>query len=98
MVCDDAKLPAHPCCCRLHKEDFHKSGKTPRMYVGEPFHLDGCIDLDVSFNERAMKTVVYVKMDAQDQLSLSEATQTNSSPPIIVVSAVVSITPFTGTP
>ena len=57
---------------RLRKKDFCKSDKTPRTYVREPFHLDGCIDLDVSFNERTMKTTVYLKMDAQDQLLLSE--------------------------
>ena len=34
--------------------------------------LDSCIDLDISFNEKTMNTTVYVKMDAQDQLLLSE--------------------------
>lgn len=42
------------------------------MYVREPFRLDGCIDLDISFSEKTMKTTVYVKMDAQEQLLLSE--------------------------
>ena len=57
---------------RLRKKDFRKPDKTPRTYVREPFHLDGCIDLDISFDERTMKTAVYVKMYAQDQLLLSE--------------------------
>ena len=56
----------------LRRKDFRKPDKTPPMYVREPFHLDGCIDLDISFDERTMKTAVYVKMDAQDQLLLSE--------------------------
>ena len=50
----------------LYKKDFHKLEKTPRTYyVREPFHLNGSIDLDISFNEKTMKTTVYVKMDAQ---------------------------------
>ena len=57
---------------RLCKKDFRKPDKTPCMYVREPFCLDGCIDLDISFSEKTMKTTVYVKMDAQEQLLLSE--------------------------
>ena len=56
----------------LRKKDFRKPDKTPRTYVREPFRLDGCIDLDISFDGKTMKTTVYVKMDAQDQLLLSE--------------------------
>lgn len=56
----------------LRKKDFRKPDKTPRTYVREPFHLSGCIDLDISFHEKTMKTTVYVKMDAQEQLLLSE--------------------------
>ena len=52
------------------RKDFRKS-KTPRTYIREPFRLDSCIELDISFNERTMKTSVYVKLDAQDQLLLS---------------------------
>ena len=57
---------------RLHKKDFRKPDKTPRTYIRKPFRLDGCIDLDILFDERTMKTTVYVKMDAQEQLLLSE--------------------------
>ena len=32
----------------------------------------GCINLDILFSEKTMKTTVYVKMDAQEQLLLSE--------------------------
>ena len=51
---------------RLRKKDFRKPDKTPRTYVRELFHLDGCINLDISFSEKIMKTTVYVKMDAQE--------------------------------
>jgi hypothetical protein len=46
-------------------------------YVREPFHLDGRIDLDISFAERTTKTAVYVKMDGQNQLLLSVPTTLN---------------------
>ena len=55
---------------RLRKKDFRKADKIPHTYVREPFRLDGCIDLNISFDEKTMKTPVYVKMDAQDQLLL----------------------------
>ena len=64
-----ARVAAAAC---LRKKDFRKPDKTPLTYVREPFHLSGCIDLDISFNEKTMKTTVYVKMDAQEQLLLSE--------------------------
>ena len=57
---------------RLRKKDFRKADKISRTYVREPFRLDGCIDLNISFDEKTMKTPVYVKMDAQDQLLLLE--------------------------
>ena len=48
----------------LCNKDFRKPDKTPRTYIQEP---DGCIDLDVSFDERTIKTTAYVKIDAQEQ-------------------------------
>ncbi len=56
----------------LKKRDCKKSDKTPRTYVHEPFTLDGMMELDVAFGEQTMRTAVYVKMDAHDQLMLSE--------------------------
>ena len=38
----------------------------------QTFALDGRLDLEVSFNDRTMKTAVYLKRDAHDQLLLSE--------------------------
>ena len=57
---------------RLKKRDFKRADKTPRAYDQKPFSLDGRMDLDISFGERTMCTPVYIKMDAPDQLLLSE--------------------------
>ena len=40
------------------RKDFRKSDKTPRTYVREPFCLDSCTDLDISFNEKITRTTV----------------------------------------
>ena len=57
---------------RLKKKDFMQPDKTPRTYDQKPFTLDGRMDLDVMFEDKTMRTAVYVKMDAHDQLLLSE--------------------------
>ena len=57
---------------RLKKKDFKEADKTPRNYDWQPFSLDGRMDLDVIFNDTAIKTPVYIKMDAHHQLLLSE--------------------------
>jgi len=57
---------------RLKKRDFKKADKVPRAYNQQSFTLDGRMDLDVSFDDKTMKTPVYLKMDAHDQLLLSE--------------------------
>ena len=57
---------------RLRKKDFKPPDRVPRTYDRKVFHLDGRMDLEVSFQGRAMKTTVYIKMDAPDQLLLSE--------------------------
>ena len=41
-------------------------------YDGQVFSLDGRMDLEVSFEGREVITPVYIKMDASDQLLLSE--------------------------
>ena len=56
----------------LHKKDFHPPDKNPRNYDQQPFMIDGRIDIDVVFQDKAMKTAVYVKMDAPEDLLLSE--------------------------
>ena len=57
---------------RSHKKDFHPPDKKPRNYDQQPFTIDGCIDIDVVFQDKAMKTAVYVKMDAPEDLLISE--------------------------
>ena len=56
----------------LKKRDFRKADKVPRTYNQKSFQLDGCMDLDILFDGNTMHTPVYVKMDAHDQLLLSE--------------------------
>ena len=57
---------------RLRK-DFHKSDKVPLTYTRKPFCLDRCIEMDISFENKALRTKKYINMDAHDQLLLSEA-------------------------
>ena len=59
---------------RLHKRDFQRPDKTPRGYDRKPFHIDGKVNLDICFQDKVMNTPVYVKMDAPEQLLLSEGT------------------------
>ena len=57
---------------KLRKRDLKLADKTPRTYDQKIFCLDGRLDLDITFQERTMKTPVYVKMNAKEQLLLSE--------------------------
>ena len=57
---------------RLRKRDFRPADKIPHTYNRQPFNLDGRMDLEITFGDKTMKTPVYIKMDAPDQLLLSE--------------------------
>lgn len=57
---------------RLKKKDMKQPDKTPRTYDQKVFLLDGKMDLDISFGDKTMRTPIYIKMDAHDQLLLSE--------------------------
>ena len=57
---------------RLHKKDFKSPDKQPQTYNQQTFHIDGKVEVDISFDDRTKKTAVYVKMDAPKQLLLSE--------------------------
>ena len=57
---------------RLRKRDFKSADKVPHGYDQRPFQLNGRMDLDITFGDKTMKTAVYIKMDAVDQLLLSE--------------------------
>ena len=54
------------------KRDLKPADKTPHTYNHKIFCLDVRLDLDITFQEQTMKTPVYVKMDAREQLLLSE--------------------------
>ena len=56
----------------LSNRAFKPADKIPYGYDSIPFKLDGWIDLDITFVEQTMRTTVYLKMDAQDPLLLSE--------------------------
>ena len=57
---------------RLKKRQLLPADKVPRTYDQRPFQLDGRLDLEVSFGDKIMCTPIYIKMDAHDQLLLSE--------------------------
>ena len=57
---------------KQRKRNFKKSDKVPRHYDGREFHLDGCMEIDITFQEKTISTTVYIKMDAVDQLQLSD--------------------------
>ena len=38
----------------------------PRNYDGREFRLDGCIDMDITFEGKTLTTTVYIKMNAND--------------------------------
>ena len=50
---------------RLRKT-FRKPDKVPQTYDCKTFHLDRCMDTDLSFADKTMGTTVYIKMDAHD--------------------------------
>ena len=57
---------------KLKKRDFRKSDRTARNYDGQPFQLDEVMNLDITFDDKTICTSVYIKMNANDQLLLSE--------------------------
>lgn len=68
MGCDLFKKVAF--VCRLKKRDFKAADTTLRTYDQKLFTLHGRIDLDLTFGDTTIKTPVYVKMSAYDQLLL----------------------------
>ena len=57
---------------RLRKKDFKPPDKVPRTYDRKVFQLNGRMEMEIAFAGKAMRTMVYIKMDAHDQLLLSE--------------------------
>ena len=57
---------------RLRKRNFKSVDKVACSYDQRPFRLDGRMDLEITFNGKSIITPVYIKMDAPEQLLLSE--------------------------
>ena len=57
---------------KLRRRHLKPVDKTPHTYDRNTFHLDGRLDLDITFDGRTMTTPIYVKMDAKEQLLISE--------------------------
>ena len=57
---------------RLKKKEFKDPDKIPHPYDQRPFKLHGKIMLDIGFEDKTIRTPVYVKMDAPEPLLLSE--------------------------
>ena len=56
----------------LKKRNFKPADKIPRSYDQRTFKLDGKVDMDITFCSTTMRTPVYIKLDAAEQLLLSE--------------------------
>ena len=57
---------------KLKKKDFKPCDKTACNYDGKLLHLDGKMHLNITFGGHTMSTPIYIKMDAEEQLLLSE--------------------------
>ena len=57
---------------RLKKRDFRKPDHVPWTYDRKKFQLHGRMDLEIIFEGKVLRTPIYIKMDAHDQLLLSE--------------------------
>ena len=57
---------------RLKKRDFKKSDRVPRTYDRKEFLLHGRMDLEIIFDGKVLCSPIYIKMDAHEQLILSE--------------------------
>jgi len=56
----------------ITKKQFKAADKIPCTYDRWQFQLDGYLNLDVTFDQQIIHTPVYVKIDAHDDLLLSE--------------------------
>ena len=57
---------------RLKKRDFKKPDRVPRTYDRKEFLLHGRMDLEIIFDGKVLCSPIYIKMDAHEQLLLSE--------------------------
>ena len=58
---------------QLSSETFKPANKQACAYSGQPISLDGQMDVTISFESHNIKTIIYVKLQAPDQLLLSES-------------------------
>ena len=57
---------------KFRKRNLKRPDKSSMNYDHAPFTVDGCIDMDVTFDGKTMRNPVYIKADVHDQLLLSE--------------------------
>lgn len=57
---------------KLRKKDSKPPDKIPLNYDQQPFKLNGQMDLAVSFAGRVLTTPIYIEMDTEEPLLLSE--------------------------
>ncbi|XP_064398966.1 uncharacterized protein LOC135345475 [Halichondria panicea] len=57
---------------RMKKRSLKSVDKAAFTYDHKPIKLDGKLELDIVFEDKALATPVYLKMDSSDQLLLSE--------------------------
>ena len=57
---------------RLRKSQLRKPDRVPRAYDGRTFTLDGVMDMDITFDGVTMKTPIYIRAIATEQLLLGE--------------------------
>ena len=57
---------------KLRKKVLKPPDRTPRNHDQRPFKLHGKMDLTISFAGRKLTTPVYIKMDTEEPLLLSE--------------------------
>ena len=58
---------------RLKKRNLKPADKILCNYDQQPFKLDGRMELTIAFGDKEMSTQVYIKLDAADQLLLSDS-------------------------
>ena len=58
---------------QLSSEAFKPANKQACAYSGQPIALDGQMDVTISFESHDTRTTIYVKLQAPDQLLLSES-------------------------
>ena len=57
---------------KLRKSQCRRPDRVAHTYDGHSFTLHGRVDIDITFGDTVMNTPVYIKLDAKDQLLLSE--------------------------